>query len=146
MSNAYCLNDEDRKDLIQEIIIQIWKSFHRYNDRYQMSTWIYRIALNVAISWYRKDKSRQDKLVPMAKNIIQLRNEDETSETENEIRLLYKFINELKELDRALMILYLETKSYREIAEILGISESNVATKVSRIKLQLKEKFTQHNN
>lgn len=142
IANSYCINPEDRKDLIQEIIVQLWKSFDRYNTQYKYSTWIYRIALNVAISFYRKDKRRKKVSGPFPESIINVADNGNTCQTEEDIGLLQKFISELKELDRALILLYLEEKSYNEIAEIMGISETNVATKIGRIKIVLQQKFS----
>jgi RNA polymerase sigma-70 factor (ECF subfamily) len=141
--NSYCKNKEDRKDLEQEIIIQLWNSFDKYNAEYKYSTWMYRIALNVAISFYRKEKKRfvinefynEDSIYSVADE-----NENKT-DLDHNIELLQEFINKLNELDKALMLLYLEEKPYNEIAEILGISKTNVATKISRLKLKLKKEF-----
>lgn len=142
IANSYCKNAEDRKDLIQEIVSQLWRSFGNYSDRYKYSTWIYRIALNVAISFYRKENRRKVLSSPLSEGIFNLTDVDDTIETESRLRLLQQFIQELKDLDKALMLLYLEEKSHREIAEIIGISETNVATKIGRIKLLLKQKFS----
>ncbi|GAB3919278.1 RNA polymerase sigma factor [Larkinella terrae] len=138
--NAYCKDSEDRKDLVQEVIIQLWQSFGRYNDQYKLSTWIYRIALNVAISFYRTERTRKNRTQSIHDAIIEIG--DETQDTESNSGLLHRFINQLDELNRALMILYLDEKSYREISEILGISETNVATKINRIKQKLKLQFS----
>jgi RNA polymerase sigma factor (sigma-70 family) len=145
VANAYCKDDEDRKDLIQEIISQLWQSFSRYNDQYKFSTWMYRVALNVAISFYRSTKIRREITQPLNEGIISIVDDNEYLELEGNLSLLRQFINELKELDRALMILYLEDKNYKEMADILGISETNVATKISRIKDKLKQRFSQAN-
>lgn len=142
--NSYCSNRDDREDLAQEIMYQLLKSFHSFNEAYQFSTWMYRVALNVAISFYRKKKTRE---------VVELEETHEESEDHNHhpgemeenLHILQRFIDELKELDKALMILYLESKSYAEIAEIIGISESNVGTKISRIKDNLKQKFSNLN-
>ncbi len=139
--NSYCKQEEDRKDLTQEIIIQLWRSFDKYDNRYKYSTWIYRIALNVSISFYRKGKRRREISHPLPENILTSVKYEEDNESMYLFELLQKFISELRELDRALMILYLEERSHKEISEILGISESNVATKISRIKNKLKQKF-----
>ena len=141
--NSYCKNKEDRKDLEQEIIIQLWNSFDKYNAEYKYSTWMYRIALNVAISFYRKEKKwlvihdyyNEDSIY-----IIADENENKT-ELDYNIKLLQEFINKLNELNKALMLLYLEEKPHAEIAEILGISKTNVATKISRLKFKLKKEF-----
>ena len=146
ISNAYCPNHEDRIDLVQEIIIQIWKSLHKYNNHYKISTWIYQVALNVAISNYRKYKVRKNRIIPLTDYSLNIIEDSQAQYNEGEIGLLYQFIHELKELDKALMILYLEDKSYQEIAEILDISKTNVATKIGRIKLKLKQKFLAQKN
>lgn len=139
IANSYCHHAEDRKDLVQEIIVQLWKSFDKYNDQYKYSTWIYRIALNVAISFYRKGNSRKEVFTD---TILEIVDTNVKPAIEDDIGILQRFIAELKELDKALMLLYLEEKSYREIADIMGISETNVATKIGRIKTILKQKFS----
>lgn len=146
IANSYCKDPEDRKDLFQEIISQLWRSFDKYNDQYKYSTWIYRIALNVAISFYRKENRRKAVSSPLSESVFSLMDLDETKEMESNLRLLQQFIQELKDLDKALMLLYLEEKSHREIAEIIGITETNVATKIGRIKLLLKQKFMNTEN
>ena len=146
VANAYCRDPENRKDLIQEIIIQLWHSLGKYNEQYKLSTWIYRIALNVAISFFRKEKIRRQTVLSFSENIIEIAEEDFSQEKDEDLSLLQQFINELKELDKALMILYLEENSYKEIAEILGITETNVASKISRIKEKLKQKFNSISN
>ena len=138
--NAYCKNKANREDLAQEIIYQLWKSGKSFETGQVFSTWMYRVALNVAISYYRKEK-QLPVAVPLDDNMDI---EDATGAgnlSEANIQLLQTFIAALKELDKALMILYLEAKSYAEIADIMGITETNVATKISRIKEKLKQKF-----
>ena len=141
--HSYCKNKEDRKDLEQEILIQLWNSFDKYNADYKYSTWMYRIALNVAISFYRKEKKWVLKNDFNNENsIYYIADEMENdSEQDHNIKLLQEFISRLKELDKALMLLYLEEKSHEEIAEILGVTKTNVATKISRLKLKLKQEF-----
>lgn len=139
--NSYCKNTEDRDDLGQEIIYQLWKSYESFNSEYKFSTWMYRVALNVAISFYRKGK-KSGETISLDEHLIEISDPGNINEESSEnFNLLQKFITELKELDRALMILYLEDKNYKEISEILGISETNVATKISRIKEKIKQKF-----
>jgi RNA polymerase sigma factor (sigma-70 family) len=142
ITNSYCKDPEDRKDLVQEIISQLWKSFDNYSDQYKYSTWIYRIALNVAISYYRKENRRKTISTPLSEGIFSFADLHENTETESNLGFLQLFILDLKDLDKALMLLYLEEKSHKEIAEIIGISETNVATKVGRIKAFLKQKFS----
>ncbi len=143
--NSYCSNKNDREDLAQEIIYQLLKSYHSFSGQYQFSTWMYRLALNVAISFYRKNKSKMVFYYDEAKT-DQKDEESHSAELEDNLNILEKYINQLKELDKALMILYLESKSYKEISEILGITETNVATKISRVKEVLKQKFSNLNN
>lgn len=142
VANSYCKDSEDRKDLIQEMMVQLWKSFESYTDHYKYSTWIYRIALNVAISFYRKENRRKEIANPLNDDILNVADSTLPTEKEQNLAVLHQFISELKELDKALMLLYLEEKSYKEIAEIIGISETNAATKIGRIKGLLKQKFT----
>ncbi len=144
VANSYCRNIEDRKDLIQEIIYQLWRSFGRYNDQYKYSTWLYRIALNVAISFYRKDSKRSGHASELTTDIIVVA--EEKDDLSPQLHLLQRFISELPELDRAIMILYLEEKNYKEIADILGLTETNIATKINRIKNKLKGKFSTIHN
>ena len=142
VARAYCLDEEDRQDLIQEMMIQIWQSIHKYDEQYKISTWLYRISLNVAISFYRKSSTRAKKYIELNEQTVEALDEDK-SENERQLKLLEHFITELKEIDKALLILYLEDKSHAEIAEIVGISVSNVGTKIGRIKENLKTRFSQ---
>jgi RNA polymerase sigma factor (sigma-70 family) len=143
--HLYCPNKNDREDLAQEMIYQIWKSGHRFNADHKFTTWMYRIALNVAISFYRSERRSGTRILLSGDlHLMDLEDRpdgDGSAEVEEKIDRLQGFIRELGELDKALMILYLEEKSYREIAEILGITETNVATKLSRIKGRLRERF-----
>jgi RNA polymerase sigma-70 factor (ECF subfamily) len=146
VSHAYCRNAEDRKDLVQEILVQIWKSADKYDEHFKLSTWIYRIAMNVAISHYRRQRRTMETL-PMDENILEVAEDAEDSAEINEkIPLLYRFIDSLDDLNKALIILYLEENSYKTISEILGITETNVATKMNRIKKKLKEDFSKEKN
>lgn len=142
VANSYCPDTENRKDLVQEIVVQLWKSFERYDDQYKQSTWIYQISLNVAISFFRKETRRKEISGSFSESIFNFAEQDLNTETQVNLGFLQQFISELKELDKALMLLYLEEKSHREIAAIMGISESNVSTKIARIKVILKQKFS----
>ena len=146
IANSFKKDEEDKKDLVQEIIYQLWRSFPAFDNKSKFTTWMYRVAFNVAISSYRKDKKRSDLISPISENIIELLEDDKPNNDETNLRLLQQFINELKELDRALMLLYLEEKSQKEMAEILGLSETNIGTKVNRIKEKLKQRFLKVNN
>jgi RNA polymerase sigma factor (sigma-70 family) len=143
--NSYCTNETDREDLAQEIVYQLLMSFHRFNDAYKFSTWMYRVALNVAISFYRKNKKENKVELSEDQHGGYDEMNSHAAELEHNLVRLRGFINELKELDKALMILYLEPKSHKEIAEIMGITETNVATKISRIKEALRKNFSNLN-
>ena len=143
VANSYCRDPEQRQDLVQEIVVQLWQAFKTYNGGFKHSTWIYRISLNVAISLYRKEKRRRHISNPLPEGILALTEDPVAEEREGDLYLLQQAIAQLKELDRALMLLYLDEKSYREISQIMGISESNVATKIGRIKIVLRKNFTQ---
>jgi len=127
--------------LQQEILLQLWKSFSKFDGRVKISTWIYRIALNTAISFYRNDSKLNNKKTSIDASFITLPQIESDSESDK-LSILYQFIERLDELDKALILLYLEDNKYKEIAEIIGISETNVATKISRIKKSLKEQFS----
>lgn len=146
VANSYCRNTDDRKDLVQEIILQLWKSFENYNEKFKLSTWIYRISLNVAISFYRKENSRKRISNPITTDIFDFSETEISVEKETNLGILNQIISELNDLNKALMLLYLEEKSYREISEIIGITETNVATKIGRIKSKLKKEFNQLKN
>jgi len=141
---TYCENEENRKDLQQEVLMQLWKSMVRFDGRVKLSTWIYRVSLNTAISWYRKENKHTGNL-SLDEWIFKLADESQDSQYEEKINLLYQFIEQQNELDRALLLLYLEDVRQKEIADILGISESNVATKISRLKKRIKTHF-EHSN
>ncbi|MBS1738481.1 MAG: RNA polymerase sigma factor [Bacteroidetes bacterium] len=143
IANSYCKNVEDRKDLVQEIVVQLWKSFDAYDDNFKHSTWMYRIALNVAISFYRKENSRRKISNPLTDGIFNFPDKGGLDDKETDLGILQRMISQLKDLDKALMLLYLEEKNHKEIAEIIGITQTNVATKINRIKSSLKRKFSQ---
>lgn len=141
---SYCQDAEDRKDLEQEIIIQLWKSIANYDSEYRLSTWIYKVALNVAVSHYRKDLKHKTNNIPLDEAIFKVAQDDLDEELlDSRTQQLYKFIDQFNPFNKAIIILYLEGKGYKEIGEILGLSETNVGTKVSRIKQQLKQNFSQ---
>jgi RNA polymerase sigma-70 factor (ECF subfamily) len=142
IANAYCNNSEDRKDLFQEIVLQLWKAFPKYNPEFAISTWLYRIALNVSISYYRQRTKRKIQTISDNEYILEIAETPDLDNPQNEqLKQLHQFISELKELDKALILLYLEGNKQDIIAEILGISKTNVATKIGRIKTHLKKRF-----
>ena len=132
---AYAQDEEELKDFIQEVTIQLWKSHERFEGKSQVSTWVYRLALNVSMSLSRKKKKRVQ-----TTSLDQIDPSEDIDNTEKEqIEALYRAIRQLKEGDRAIVLLYLENKSYKEIAEILGMTVTNVGVKVNRLKNQLKK-------
>jgi RNA polymerase sigma-70 factor (ECF subfamily) len=141
IAHAYARNPEDWKDLSQEIILQLWKSYHRFDPRFKFSTWMYRVALNVAISTYRRERRRASAVVSIEEIVVEPASHPEQTDHDRHITELYRIIGQLDELNRALMLLYLDETSYRDIATILGISETNVSTKINRLKLRIKEQF-----
>jgi len=137
--NAYCQDRDSREDLAQEILFQLWRSFEKFDGRCQFSTWMYRIALNVAISFYRSESARKRYVISDEQRLLEMAVEPERQP--EEIRVLYEFIAQLDPLSRALILLYLDGNNYQEIAEIVGISGTNVATKISRLKNRMKQEF-----
>lgn len=125
---------EDQEDLFQEIILQLWKAFPKFRNESKVSTWMYRIALNTAIAIFRKNKIEIDLKENLSKNYT-LSEMENTSE--NEARM-FEAIRMLNKTERALIALYLEDYSHKEIAEITGITENYVGVKISRIKDKLK--------
>jgi len=146
IARSYCKDPDDKQDLIQEILFQLWKSFDKFDSSYKFSTWMYRIALNVSISFYRKETLRQQINQPLPESVLYLKEDNTTEDLNTKLDQLHQFIQELKELDRAIIILYLEGNNQQEIGEILGLTVTNVSTKVSRIKELLKQKFSSINN
>ncbi len=143
VANMFCKSREDKDDLIQEIMTQLWSSFEKYDDAYKLGTWMYRVSLNIAISFYRKKQTQEQYFMPLDEKLDIISNDENENEVEtNNLELLEKFIGNLKEFDKALMLLYLEKKSHQEISEILGITTSNISTKIARIKEGLKQQFS----
>ena len=138
--NSYCRDRDARDDLAQEIIIHLWRSFDRFDERYRFSTWMYRIALNVAISFYRRENTRTRYLISDEEHLLEAIDEKENQP--DDIRLLYEFIEGLDPLNKALVLLYLDGNNYQEIADVLGISETNAATKINRLKNKLKQELS----
>ena len=138
IANSYCRNPTERPDLVQEIVLQLWRSYERFDDSHQFSTWMYRVALNVAISVHRSETRRGNTTIHAEDSALELAAAAHAVESNDDVRLLYERIHGLSALDRALVLLYLEGRRHSTIAEILGISESNVATKIGRIKQDLR--------
>lgn len=130
--------EDSHKDLFQEITIQLWKAFPKFRGESKFSTWAYRVALNTAITLYRKNK-RSISTVEYEGRQHFIKEVDYNYEEEEQIKLMYKAVYQLSDIEKALVFMYLEDKDYREIAETLGISEVNARVKMNRIKGKLKK-------
>jgi RNA polymerase sigma factor (sigma-70 family) len=140
VASVYTNNVDDKNDLVQDIVCQLWKAFDSFKGMSSLSTWMYRVGMNVAISQLRASK-RKVETVPMEDQILEYR-EPEAEQEEERWRVFRQQIETLNLLDKGIIMLYLEDKSYDEIAEIIGISKSNVGTKLSRIKDKLKHQIS----
>ncbi|MCG8697881.1 MAG: RNA polymerase sigma factor [Bacteroidales bacterium] len=134
----YCDTNEDREDLKQEILFQLWKSFPKFKGQSAVSTWIYRVALNTAITFLKKEQRDISKIEPCPVLMLVNNNEEDEQLTER-LSAMHQAIGKLSNVDKALVTLYLENKSYEEISEIMGISQVNARVKLNRIKERLKK-------
>lgn len=139
---TYAQTFADREDLAQEITLQLWRAYPRYASDRPFSTWMYRIALNVAISSLRRLSHPGRQTVPLEEREIAEEKSGDAA-TDERIALLQKVIAALPPLERGLMLLYLDDHSYRDIAAVLGLSETNVATKLQRLKQRVREEMLQ---
>lgn len=140
--NTYAFHPDDRDELAQEIAAQLWRAFPGYDGQRPFSTWMYRIGLNVAISQVRSSRHRGRHSVPLDEQLHDIADDNaHDHESDQQVRALHGFIARLDKLNRALLLLYLEDQGYREIADILGISETNVATKISRLKQRIRNEL-----
>ncbi len=133
----YRRDPDDRKDLFKEIVIQLWKAFPKFRQETKVSTWIYQIALNVAISDFRKE-SRKPIRVELSETFANISDNQYDYSFEEKLKVLYQAIDQLSEVEKAIMMLYFEEKSNEEIAEIIGISQNNVRVKMTRIREKLR--------
>ena len=132
VTSFYSDENASMEDLYQDVVLNLWKSFPNFRYESLLSTWIYRIALNTCVSYYRKN-SRKPACIEITSDLKAYEEENET------VAELYACINRLGKLERALILLYLEDRPYKEIAEIMGITATNVSTKINRIKEKLKK-------
>jgi RNA polymerase sigma factor (sigma-70 family) len=140
--HAYAHDADDRDDLAQEILTQLWRSFPSFDGRARFSTWMYRVALNVALSHRRRESARQRHVRPAGgeeERLLRIAGDEPTPP--EEVQLARQLIAELDPFQRALLLLYLDGYGYAEIANALGISETNVATKLSRLRKSLRQRF-----
>ncbi|MBC8110396.1 MAG: sigma-70 family RNA polymerase sigma factor [Verrucomicrobia bacterium] len=136
--NMYRREVDDRKDLFQEIVIQLWKAFPNFRHEAKITTWMYRIALNTAISDYRKQKKRPETSEISDRISETFKPEEDTVKEEN-MQLLYAAIEKLTDVEKAVVMLYLEEHSYEEMADIVGITQNNLRVKMNRIREKLRK-------
>lgn len=134
---TYTNNDAAHKDLFQEITIQLWSAYPKFRGESKFSTWMYRVSFNTAISLYRKNK-RNIETTTLIENKIDLEFSEYNDKQDKQLDLLYKAIHSLNDIEKALALMYLEDKSYEEIALTLGITEINARVKMNRTKTKLK--------
>lgn len=132
--HLYCSDTEDKKDLFQEIVLQVWKSRHSFRQESKLSTWMYRVALNTAITHFKKEKRLPQQVSMNGIEVPELESDDEK---ESMVKELLAAIENLDKMDKSVILLYLEEKSYEEISEITGLSKSNVGVRLNRIKTKL---------
>ena len=134
--NLYCHNAENRKDLFQEIVLQLWKSHPAFRKESNINTWLYRVSLNTAISNFRKESKKPGNAV-FSDELLMVPDIPYFSDEKEKLDLLHLAIDRLTEIEKALIMLYLDEKTYDEIAEILGITNSNAGVRLNRIKTKL---------
>jgi len=137
VSKMYMDNPDDQQDLFQEIICQLWKSYESFRNESQFSTWMYRVAVNTAIVFLKKEKRKVDKYEIASENIKD--EEGDSHIKESQIDHFYKAVQKLEKIDKAIIFYQLEGFSHKEIGENLGISEGNARVKLNRAKEKLKE-------
>jgi RNA polymerase sigma factor (sigma-70 family) len=137
--HLYCDDPEDRKDLFQEIVLQVWKSLGSFRQESTIGTWMYRIALNTAITHFRKEKRLGGKVSLTGIDIPDL---NDSNEKEDQLKELFKAIENLDRIDKSIILLYLEEKNYEEISEITGLTRTNVGVRLNRIKIKLSNTIT----
>ena len=133
----YAYSEADRQDLFQEIVIQLWNAFLRFKGQSKFSTWLYRVAINTAITGLRR---RKEFIVSYEPAALPQHSEDNTSaELEEQLKVLHKAIKQLNQVEKAIVMLYMEDKTYEEMEDILGISQGNLRVKMNRIKEKLRQ-------
>lgn len=142
VARAYTFTSDECQDLAQEILLQAWRSLPSYSGKARAATWFYRVALNTAMNWQRKDKPRRSRQKPLLEvQGVATDSPDGAGQVQHRdtVEQLYRAINQLPKTDAALVLLYLDELTYREMAEVLGISENNVGVKLNRAKKALGE-------
>lgn len=141
VARMYTNTPDDQQDLFQEIVLQLWRSYDTFKGNSKISTWMYRVALNTAITLFRKTTRtvKTDELADYHQPI-----DDDNDDNQQQISLLYKVIKMLGDIDRAIVMMYLDDVPYKDIAENIGITEVNARVKMNRLKKTLKDLMTQH--
>lgn len=137
--NVYMDEPADKEDLFQEITLQAWKAINNFRGDAQFSTWLYRVALNTAITYFKKGKKQSTTLTEHFPERT-----EEFNPIEEQVQAMYKAISHLSKIDKALVMLYLEDYSYKEMGEVLGMTVTNVGVKMNRIKTKLKEETAKY--
>lgn len=139
VSKMYIDNQEDQNDLYQEIVLQLWKSYTRFQGQSQFSTWMYRVALNTAITYFKKAKQVVGRNEAFDEKMKSMQSSEVDMDIESQVHYLYKAIYLLNDVEKALVFLYLEGFSHQDIGRNLGISEGNARVKLNRTKSKLQE-------
>jgi RNA polymerase sigma factor (sigma-70 family) len=136
--SVYAIDDDDKKDLFQESLVHIWQSMASFEQRSSISTWMFRITLNVCLRLQSREQKKRERFVKLDSiSIAQISADDSTAEAQEQLTRLRVCIKKLNDADKAVITLYLEELSYQEIASITGLSENNIAVKLKRIKAKL---------
>ena len=137
IAHAWCRDATDREDVVQEILVQLWRSAHRYDPRFRETTWVYRVALNVAISFHRRERRHRERRLPLEEHAITAAAGPGVEPAED-VQLLLRCVDDLGPCDKALVLLHLDGTDHASIADVLGISVANVGTRLHRIKDKLR--------
>ena len=138
VANIYFMNSKEREDVIQEMLYHLWKGYSSFKGNSKFSTWMYRVCLNTAITYL--SKSKRNNHVPLSHQHIQI-GDDNIPETNETLALVNKAIENLSQINKGIILLYLEELSYEEIAQITGLSKSNISVRLVRIKKELEKKL-----
>jgi len=136
--NLYAAAVPDRQDLYQEIVVQLWRAIPKFRQESKLTTWMYRVALNTAISDYRKQQ-RTITTTELSFFTKEIADQDEYTDKEERLKSLYAAISNLSEIEKAIVMLYLDDKPYEEMEDILGINQNNLRVKMNRIKEKLRQ-------
>lgn len=141
VSKIYMDNTEDREDLFQEIILQLWTAYGSFKGESQFSSWMYRVALNTALIYFKKEKKKPDK--HRIEPEMDIKDEDSGNEQESQLDYFYQAVQQLNSIEKALIFLFLEGQTHKEIGKNLGITEVNARVKLNRTKDKLQQLIKQ---